>query len=188
MAADKKSKKDDTKEVVKSVGKGAASTVVLQGKIIKKIWLNTIGALWVRFWRATLVGKIFVLVGLSGCVVISVLAFKYAIDLDIVHKEYILVTTSKANVRDSVSTKSEIMRKTRRGEELTQKGEADEWWFVQGKDWEKPGWIHKNIAKKEQKVLFAFNYEMQGYGWAFLAAFIILYIGFCLRKSETKKK
>ena len=186
MAKGKKPQKDDTKEVVKSVGKGAASTVVLQGKILKKIWLNTIGALWVRFWAATMVGKIFVLVGLSGSIVITILAFQNAIDLDIVHKEYILVTTSKANVRDSISTKSEILRKTRRGEELTQKGESEDWWFVQGKDWEKPGWIHKNIARKEQKVLFEFHYEMQGYGWAFLGAFVLLYLGFCLRKSTKR--
>ena len=124
------------------------------------------------------------MIGLTGCVVATVMAFHYAIDMSVVHKEYILTTASRANVRESVSTKSDILRKTKRGEELVQKGASEDWWFVQGEDWEKPGWIHKNIAKKEKKVLFSINYEMKGYGLIFLGAFVILYIGFCLRRDE----
>lgn len=182
MAKKDKKKPDDTKEVIEAVGKGATSAVRLQGKIVKKVWNNTIGALWSRFWNATLTGKIFALVGLLGCVGTAVLAWMFAMDVSIEHREFIEVTISRANVRESISTKSEIVAKVKRGEELTQKGDSEGWWFVQGKDWKKPGWISKSVAKKEEKLMFSLDYEMRGFGAAFLGFFILFYVGLCLRR------
>ena len=182
MAKKDKKKPDDTKEVIEAVGRGATSAVRLQGKIIKKVWNNTIGALWSRFWNATITGKIFTLAGLLGCVGTVVLAWMFAMDVSIEHREFIEVTSSRANVRESISTKSVIVAKVKRGEELTQKGDSEGWWFVQGKDWEKPGWISKSVAKKEEKLMFSLDYEMRGFGAAFLGFFILFYIGLCLRK------
>lgn len=182
MAKKDKKKTDDTKEVIEAVGKGATSAVRLQGKIIKKVWNNTLGALWSRFWNATLTGKIFALVGLLGCVGTVVLAWMFAMDVTIEHREFIEVTSSRANVRESISTKSPVVAKVKRGEELIQKGDSEGWWFVQGKDWEKPGWISKSVAKKEEKLMFSLDYEMRGFGAAFLGFFILFYVGLCLRK------
>lgn len=182
MVKKDKKKPDDTKEVIEAVGKGATSAVRLQGKIIKKVWNNTIGALWSRFWNATVIGKIFALVGLLGCIGTALLAWMFAMDVSIDHREYIEVTTSRANVRESISTKSPIVARVKRGEELSQKGDSEGWWFVQGKDWEKPGWISKSVAQKEEKLMFSLDYEMRGFGAAFLGFFILFYIGMCLRK------
>lgn len=182
MAKKYKKKADDTKEVIEAVGKGATSAVRLQGKIIKKVWANTIGALWSRFWNATLTGKIFALVGLGGCVGTAVLAWMFAMDVSIEHREFIEVTKSRANVRESISTKSEIVARVKRGDELTQKGDSEGWWFVEGPGFKAPGWIAKSVAKKEEKLMFSLDYEMRGFGAAFLGFFILFYIGLCLRK------
>jgi hypothetical protein len=180
----KKDKKrpDDTKEVIEAVGKGATSAIRLQGKILKKIWANTIGALWSRFWSATLTGKIFAWVGLGGCVCTAVLAWMFAMDVSIEHREFIAVTSSRANVRESISTKSEIVAKVKRGDELIQKGDSEGWWFVEGHGWQKPGWISKSVTSKEEKLMFSLDYEMRGFGAAFLGFFVLFYIGMCLRK------
>jgi hypothetical protein len=139
MVKKDKKKPDDTKEVIEAVGKGATSAVRLQGKIIKKVWNNTIGALWSRFWNATLTGKIFTLVGLFGCIGTAVLAWMFAMDVSIEHREFIEVTSSRANVRESISTRSVIVAKVKRGEELTQKGDSEGWWFVQARTGRSPG-------------------------------------------------
>jgi len=182
MAKKEKKKPDDTREVIEAVGKGATSAVRLQGKIIKKVWNNTIGALWSRFWNATVTGKIFALVGLFGCIGTAVLAWMFAMDVSIEHREFIEVTSSRANVRESISTKSEVVARVKRGDELTQKGDSEGWWFVEGHGWKKPGWISKSVAKKEEKLMFSLDYEMRGFGAAFLGFFILFYIGLCLRK------
>jgi uncharacterized protein YgiM (DUF1202 family) len=106
----------------------------------------------------------------------------FAMDVSIEHREFIEVTTSRANVRESISTKSEIVAKVKRGDELTQKGDSEGWWFVEGHGWKKPGWISKSVAKKEEKLMFSLDYEMRGFGAAFLGFFILFYIGLCLRK------
>jgi hypothetical protein len=182
MVKKEKKRPDDTKEVLEAVGKGATSAVRLQGKILKKVWANTIGALWSRFFNATVTGKIFALVGLCGCIGAAVLAWMFAMDVSIQHREYIAVTSSVANVRESISKKSEVVARVKRGDELTQKGDSEGWWFVDGEGFAKPGWISKSVTRKEEKLMFSLNYEMRGFGAAFMGFFVLFYVGLCLRK------
>ncbi|MBN2494645.1 MAG: hypothetical protein JXR96_08660 [Deltaproteobacteria bacterium] len=181
----KRRRADDTRNVIMAIGRGATSTVVLQGKILKKIWAHTLGALVSRFWHATLVGKLFALVGLGGCIATGVLASRDAIDISVAHHEFILVTGSHARIHDSTSRKAEVIAKVKRGDELSQQGESKDWWFVTAEGWKKPGWISKHLARPEERVVLKLDYEMKGYGIAFAVSFVLLYLGLCLRKPRS---
>ena len=175
-------RQDDTQKVIQDIGQGAKSTVKLQVKLVKKLWTNTIGAIWVRFWNATLLGKVFVLLGFLFSAAIVYLAFAYGINWNHQEQESIVVSTGKANVRESVSTKSKIIRSVRRGEKLERKGEADEWWFVQGEKWDSPGWVSKKVARLEKSEVVIIEYQARGYVWLLLIGLAVMYLGFCLRK------
>jgi hypothetical protein len=173
---------DDTQQVIRDIGKGATSAVRLQGKLLKKLWANTLGAIWIRFWYANWIGKIFVLLGLSGSVAIVYLALNYGVTWEYQEKERIVLTINKANVRESISTKTQILRQASRHEELIRKGEADNWWLVQAEDWDKPGWVSKSLAKLDRSKVVIVEYQARGYIWILLGCLMVMYVGFCLRK------
>lgn len=184
MAQDKRSGRgDDTRKVLQTIGQGAASTVVLQGKLLRKMYQNTLGALWWRFWEATTVGRVLIVFGILGCVAASVLAGIYALDVKGERIDHLVVVPRRANVRESDSTRSPIVQRVARGQRLTAKIEADDWWFVDAEGWSKPGWISKSVVERERKVLLVVEYEVMGFGAGFLAAFVLMYIGFCLRRT-----
>jgi len=178
----KERRHDDTQEVIRDIGKGATSAVKLQGKLVKKLWANTIGAIWIRFWYAKWLGKVFVILGFSGSVGIVYMALTYGIEWSYHDKENIALTSAKVNVRESISTQTKVMRQARRSEELVKKGEADDWWLVQGEDWDKPGWVSKEVSRLDKSKVVVIEYQARGYVWILLACLFVMYVGFCLRK------
>ena len=174
---------NDMKQVVQSIWKSSHSAIIRVGKYVKKNYLNTVGKIMSCFSRSTLLGKTFIILGLIAAISVVYLSAKYAIDISIEKSEYILVTSTSANVREGNTTQTKIIEKVRNGDRLTRKGESKKWWYVQGDDWKKPGWISKKLAKLERKKELSVNYEMKGFGLAFLASLIMFFGGFCLRQN-----
>ena len=142
---------NDMKRIIESIWKSLLSAVILLGKYVKRVYLNTIGKFMYRFSRSSLLGRAFIILGLIAAIGVVYLSAKYAIDISIEKSEYILVTSALANVREGNTTKTKIIEKVRNGDRLAWKGESKKWWYVQGNDWKKPGWISKKLAKLERK-------------------------------------
>ncbi len=174
---------NDTQRAVQSTKKGAVSAITLLGKFLKRIYLNTISAFWHRFQKSTLLGKSFILVSLVAVMGVIFLASKFALDISVKNSEFVLVTAAQANVREGNTTKTQVVEKVKNGDHLTWKGESKGWWYVEGTDWEKPGWISKNLATLEKKKVLSMNYEMQGYGIALLASLMLMIAGFKLKRA-----
>jgi len=178
--------RDDTKKVIKAIGQGATSAVVLQGRLLFKVYQNTIGALWDRFQHANVVGKILVLLGLAGCIAAGYYAYQNAITASFEHQDFVLVTQPKVNVRETPSAQGALLVQLKKGERLTPRGESQDksWWAVQDQGWRKLGWVAKDVTTRQNKSLLRLTYVMDGYGLGFFAAFVLMYIGFCLRRSK----
>lgn len=181
-----KKHRDDTRKVMKAIGQGATSAVVLQGRLLYKIYANTFGALWDRFMDASVVGKVLVVLGLAGCVATAYFAYVNAVTASFEHQDFVLVTQPEVNVRDLPSKQGSAIVKLKKGERLTPRGESDDkgWWAVQDQGWKKAGWISKEVTERESKSILRLTYVFDGYGLGFLGAFVLLYIGFCLRRSR----
>ena len=169
---------DDVKQIIRFIWKSAT----LIGKSVKGIYLNTMGRLMACFFRSTFLGRTLIILGLIAAIGVVYLTGKYAIDISIEKSEYILVTSAVANVREGNTTETEVIERVKNGDRLNWKGESKQWWYVQGDDWKKPGWISKKLAKLERKKDLLLNYEMRGFGLAFLASLIMLFGGFYLRQ------
>ena len=173
----------DAQITLKSSPKEAANAIILLGKFLKGIYLNIFGAFWHHFNESTLLGKLLILVSLVAAIGVIFFAGKNAIDISVSNSEFILVTAARANVRESNTTKTKVFEKVTNGEHLTWKGESEGWWYVEGKDWEKAGWISKNLATFEKKKVLTLNYEMKGYGIALLASLMLMIAGFNLKRA-----
>ncbi|MGA1795093.1 MAG: SH3 domain-containing protein [bacterium] len=173
----------DAQIAVKSTQQGAVYTIILLGKFLKGIYLRTLGAFWHHFKRSTLLGKLFILVSLCAAIGVIFLASKDAIDFSVSNSEFILVTGTRANIRESNTTKTQVIEQVTNGEQLTRKGESEGWWYVEGTDWEKPGWISKDVSTLEKKKVLSVNYQMKGYGIALLASLILMIAGFNLKRA-----
>jgi hypothetical protein len=175
---------DDTKQVIQSIGRGALSTVVLQGKILKTIYKHTLGAIWHHFWIATLLGKLFILWGFGAAIAIGYFACQDAIVASFSQQEVVAIKVPSAKIHEGTSSTSLVVASVQKGDNLTLIGEAEEWWFVEGKNWKKPGWIPKSQSTLEKKALLTVEYEMRGYGIAFACSLLMMYIGFCLKRTS----
>jgi len=173
----------DAQIAVKSTQKGAVYTIVLLGNFLKGIYLNTFGAFWHHFKKSTLLGKLFILVSLCAAIGVIYLASKDAIDISVSNSEFILVTGARANIREINTTQAKALKMVENGEHLTRKGESKEWWYVEGTDWEKPGWISKDLSTLEKKKVLKVNYEMKGYEIVLLASLMLMIVGFNLKRA-----
>ncbi len=184
MGDEKKRRADDTRQVIEAIGRGATSTVRLQGKILRKIFDATIGGIWRRFRRASLLGKLFIVVGLGGAVTLGVLAARDALDVSWTRNDYIRVIARKAKARAGPARGEEVVVRLKRGQRLVQQGEAEGWWFVRAEGWSRAAWISKKSAREEKRILITVDYEMKGYGLAFLGAVLLMFVGFWLKRRK----
>ena len=141
------------------------------------------GAILSRFWNASALGKVFVLTGLTASILAVFYANGNALYYSLRSKEFIMVTSAIANVREKDSTKSRILVKVKKGANLIRKGESKRWWLVKGKNWKKAGWISKKIAKQKKEKILLVKFKMKGYEYMLLASLMLMYTGFCLRRT-----
>jgi hypothetical protein len=173
----------DAQITVKSSQKGAVYAIISLGKFLKRIYLDTFGAFWHHFKKSTLLGELIILVSLVAAIGVIFLAGRDAIDISVSNSEFILVTAARANIREGDTTMTKVFENVRNGEHLTWKGESKGWWYVEGTEWEKPGWISKDLATLEKKKVLTLKYKMQGYGIALLASLMLMIAGFNLKQA-----
>ncbi|HOX44587.1 MAG TPA: hypothetical protein PK668_13390 [Myxococcota bacterium] len=176
-----KQRPDDTRQVIESIGEGAKSTVVLQGKILKKLYQATLGAIGRRFARATWLGKLFILAGLLGALGLGFLIARECLVVGWERSRQV-VLSSAVEARQGPDERSGGLARVAAGERLVRVGEAEEWWSVQQPGWRAPGWIPKAAGRAEDGLRVVIDYRMKGYGSGFLGALLLMCIGFWLKK------
>lgn len=181
MGEDKR-RGDDTRQVIENIGEGAKSTVVLQGKILKKLYMATFGAVGRRFAQATLTGKIFILAGLLGVLGLSFLVAREALEVDFSRSDQVRVVAGRAAIRAAPEGGSEVIARVRAGSRLDFVGEAEAWWSVQPEGHKTPGWIAKPQASLEKRLHVVIDYQMKGYGLGLAGALLLMFVGFWLRR------
>lgn len=181
MGEDKR-RGDDTRQVIENIGEGAKSTVVLQGKILAKIYNATFGAIGRRFAQATVTGKIFILVGLLGALGLIFLIARETLEVDWSRSDRVRVTAGRAAIRAAPEPGAEVLNRARAGSRLVFVGEADEWWSVKPEGSQTAGWIAKHQAELVKRVHVVIDYQMKGYGLGLLGALLLMCVGFWLRK------
>lgn len=182
LVGEDKRRGDDTRRVIENIGEGAKSTVVLQGKILKKIYNATFGAVGRRFAQATVTGKIFILVGLLAAMGLSFLIAREAIQVEVSRSDRVRVMTGRAAIRAAPEPGAAIITRARAGSRLVFVGQADEWWSVKPEGLETAGWIAKHQAELSKRVHVVIDYQMKGYGLALLGALLLVCVGFWLRR------
>lgn len=183
MSSDKR-RGDDTRQVIENIGEGAKSTVVLQGKILKKLYRATFGAIGRRFARATALGKVFILVGLLAALGLTFLIARESVELELSRSDQVRVTARRAAVRAAPEAGAEVIARVKSGYRLAFVGEAEGWWSVRLEGFKAPGWISRVQARMEKRVHVVIDYQMKGYGLGLLGALLLMWIGFWLRKRE----
>ncbi len=153
------------------------------GSVLERYLIRVLGPLGRKIAESTETGRIMALAGVVtvavSMVLIAVLALSVRMD---VRKGALVVSKQTVNIRDRASAKGKVVAKAEKGETLSPLSSADGWHQVRVKGG--TGWVSGDMVERKGNRTVVIEYEMKGFGIAFLAGAGLLVAGIVQKKKK----
>ncbi|MEK6743320.1 MAG: SH3 domain-containing protein [Nitrospirota bacterium] len=170
---------DETKVQVREIKKGMEAA----GSVLERYLIRFLGPLGRKISESTQTGRIMALVGIATVVVSLVLIAVFALSFRTEVKKGVLTVSKKVvNIRDRASAKGKVVAKAEQGETLSYISSAEGWYNVRATGG--TGWVSGDMVERKGNRTVVIEYEMKGFGIAFLAGVGLFVAGILQKKKK----
>ena len=163
---------EETKIQVREIKKGMEAA----GSVLERYLIRVLGPLGRKISEATRTGRIMALAGIVTVAVSLVLIAAFALSFRTDVRNGVLVVSKQVvNIRDRASAKGKVVTKAEKGETLSPLSSADGWYHVRATGG--TGWVSRDMVEWKGNRAVVIEYEMKGFGLAFLAGVGLLVAG-----------
>jgi uncharacterized protein YgiM (DUF1202 family) len=160
------------------IAKGAEAMGAIMGRYAKRRTEKVISPLGtLSIW-----GKVLAVVAAGVMIAgIGMMVFD-ASNVKIVHGKIAVVSSDTVNVRQSPSTNSVVVIRSRSGDRYNVIGTKNNWTRVRASDGSVSGWIATSLLETRNARTLNLQYEMRGYFTVSLIAMIVIFFALRMKK------
>ncbi len=94
-----------------------------------------------------------------------------------------IVARETVNVRQTPSTKSNVVLKAHSGDRFNITNSSGKWTKVRSTDGKTAGWIASSLINTDTAKTFVYRYEMKGYGTYFLISMFVVFFALRMKRN-----